>query len=280
MVGADLALATHMLADAYTDDKTQDELEEAIKDAIVAYAMAFIDPLLNKTFAKGIKETTQVITEPDRRDLNKFTHKQISKFYPRYMDMLNAASNRDEIRREVHSVSDTLWKRLDPSKLEPSRHAVYGTIQYNEPRSLGLFNYSKAVDPIMTHMMYLGINIRPLEDKMEINGETKKLTPKQYSDLGKELEKIPVKGMLQEVIDQKGYDDLDDATKKMLLQEIVSGTREMAKANFLATEDGTKIFSDLIDQMKVTEASISGVRKIPSEYGRFYTFLREEEIIE
>ena len=277
MVAADLALATHMLADAYTDDKTMDEHEEAIKDAMVAYGLAFVEPFVNRTFAKGVNETLTLVTNPERTDMGNFTMKQMNKFYPRLIDMVNDASGNNKIRREAHSVSDGFWKRFDPSKLEPMRHAVYGTIEMNDPRTFGVLNYKRAVDPIQTEMMKLGMNIRPLEDAMRLVGEKKKLTPEQYGKLGKELEKLPVKQWLQEVMDDSGYKETDDATKAMLLNRVITSSREIAVAKFRNTEEGKGIDIKLIEQLKITEASIRGIKKKPSKYGRFYEFLTEEE---
>ncbi|GAH01814.1 unnamed protein product, partial [marine sediment metagenome] len=232
----------------------------------------------NKTFTKSANELVTAVTNPERTNLRKFSERQLRKFYPRAIDMFNQSTGRDEILREVRNPIDGFWMRIKPDKLIPKRHNVYGTVQKRDPRAFAIMNQKISSDPIMDEMMKLGMNIRPLAEELQLGGETKKLTPEQYNKLGKELEKIDVKGMLQQIIDDPMYQESGDASfKASLLNNIIRDTRAIAKAQFMESEMGIPVTKQLIKQLLVTEAAIMGKLQKPHKVGRFYKFLNNKK---
>ncbi|TES90513.1 MAG: hypothetical protein E3J94_04945 [Desulfobacteraceae bacterium] len=276
-VGADLALALDMTHDLVMDEKTEDEFDEALKDTLVAFGVAFVEPFLNKTFTQSANEVAKFALQTERTDVWKFTEKQTRKFYPRLIDLTNQITQRDDVVREIRNPIDGFFAKFDPKRLPPKRHNVYGTIQRNDPRCLGIVSQKISDDPIMDEMMKLGMSVRPIPRKMLLAGESKKLTPQQYDKLCQGLEDEDIKGMLQSVMDTTGYkESTSDEFKTRLLNIIIRDTRLIAKAKFMASEFGVPVTKLLLQQLSITEAAMMGKLERPHKIGRFYKFLKKE----
>jgi len=277
-IGADLGLAYDMAKEYNLGDKTTDELDQAFDDIVAAVGLAFVEPFINKTFAKSANEIVTSLNDPESTNWSKFAEKQTRKFYPRFIDIANQATGRDDIMREVRDPIDGFWMRIKPDKLQPKRHSIYGTVEERDPRALGVLNKKISNDKVMDELMRLGMNIRPMPEKYSEFGESKNLEPKQYDKLCSYLTEFGTKELLEEIINDPVYQGIEDAeTKRTLyIQPIIAQSRAYAKAMFAMSEYGIPVTKELIQQLELTEAAIMGKLKRPHRRGRFYKFLDRE----
>ena len=273
-IGAGLAETGYRLQDLVTDDKTEDEFDDAMVDAVVAGGLAFLDPTLNRSFMQSLEGTVNLYYR-EGSNFGKWSAMQAKKFIPRDVDIINSVLDRDEYRKEIRGVGDQLLNSVWPKALPDKRHAVYGTPIKKEDAFIGMARSRKSDDPVMHELARVGVQAPPMDEEVRLQGETKRLTPQQYDKMTSYLQEMGLKETLAEVMESlEGVGD--DQFKASMYQRYISDARNMAKMKFLSSEFGLPVMDSLVKAMDMRALAIEGKKEKRNARTRFYRFLNEE----
>lgn len=233
-----LAADVHMAYDVYEQYKAGD-METEFSDVAAALVMAAVEPSVNSTWARGLLDLTHLF------DKN-VSMKQVKQTGLRAVEgMLPATTgwgwaqsefvSDDPYVREVNSMIDVIYKKLDPTKLIPKRDPIYGKPIEREDRWLHAVNKrTMTEDPVMLEMVRVGANIREPKDYLQQSKVRLDLTPKELDEYEEIYSKLPVKDVLTTIINSKGYQMIgDDKTKADILKSQVTKFREIAKKQYI-----------------------------------------------
>jgi hypothetical protein len=259
-----LSADLHMAMDVYDQYKDGD-MDTEFQDVIAAFVMAAVEPTINATWMKGMKDFMDVVTDPERskHKYKDLALKQVGSAIPAttLIDYINSEFGKDSYLREVHTLVDVLWKKLDSTKLLPKRDALYGEKKETENRWLhAVHKKTMTTDPATLEMVRIGADIQSPRDYLELDGVKLDLTPQKLDEFEEIYSKLPVKKVLNELVASPGYKAVkEDSTKAEMLKEIISEFRGAAKAKFMGKNP--QITQQLIDKIISKAHAIAGLRE-------------------
>jgi len=202
-IGADLSAAAkiHSWYNEDVEESGTSDLD-GVQDVMMAYLLAFTEPLMNKTVTKSMKEGMELLTQPERMNLSKWGLKQVGKFYPRLFDLAHSMVGANDVMREARTVAEQFWAKTVPSKAAPKRHIIYGEVVPRHDRVMGIINRSPmSQDPVLNRMLEVRCNVRKPSQK----GNSKRfgpweMTDAQYDEYNKRISESGMKESLTELV--------------------------------------------------------------------------------
>ena len=258
-----LALAAdfHMAMDVYAQYKAGD-MDREFEDVFAAFLSAAVEPTINATWMKGMKDFMEFIGDPEKskHKAKRVGLKLIEGMIPgtTMIDYINSEFGNDSYYREMHDLTDLLWKKLDSTKLLPRRCPIYGTPVPRENRWLhAVHKKTFTDDPVLLEMVRTGTNVKSPRDYLEEGGVKVRLTQKQVDQFEEIYSKFPVKDVLTRIVKSKGFQTIgDDATKSEVLRSVISEFRQAAKGLYLA--ENPEVTQELINKIVNRAQAIAG----------------------
>jgi hypothetical protein len=194
-IGANLSVAHELLEKAGNDP----ENTEMFDDYLAKSLMVLSDTIVNKTWAQGVLELLNAVSNPERFGWKKWALGRAQAMLPYGSALKNIQKASDPLLRELVEWEDVLWSVLDSSKMIPKRHPVYQTPMDAEPRALGLFRMKEqSKDPVLIELARVGANVEPLKRKQSFNGLKVELSKEEFDELGQINESLA--GQLREAL--------------------------------------------------------------------------------
>lgn len=211
------------------------EIPTAEADKIAAMiAMSVSKNLLSKTYASGITDVVQVITDPDRYG-ERYIQRLAGSAIPTGAAQIARVS--DPTMREVRSIIDG-WKARLPghSKDLPPRRNVWG-----EPILLGgglgpdiispIYTSQLKDDPVLDEVVRLKVPLRLPPKKIE----GIELSAEEYSDFVREAG-VPAKSLLDSIVSSPRYQRAPDSARQEIIEEVVRRWRKAARNKIIARD--------------------------------------------
>lgn len=226
------------------DDKHIKDFSEVVSSMILAIGGQIQD----KTFAKGIKETMQLVTEPDKMNLGKWSGNQLASFIPRAFDMGHELLGDSKAIREVNDFFDPFFSKFYPEGLPTKRHNIYGTPINKDPAYLGILNRRYSNDPVTHYLLKEGINIDAPSRSMSMADVNIELSDEQYQKYNDILESMNIKGELEQVIADPEFRSSPSVIQGEQIKSLVLAMREAAKGELFGVDNS--VDQDFIEKYK------------------------------
>lgn len=271
----------HMAYDVYQQYEAGD-LDREFKDVWTAGMSALVEPTLGATWMKGAKDFWTFAMDPEKSGhmLKQWTLQQAGSLLPgaTMADYVNSEFGEDTYQREVHTMMDVLWKKLDPSKLMQKRSELYGTPIERERRWGHVLNVkTMSDDPVHQAILANGVNLRKTRDYLEADGARVKLTPQDVNRFKEIYSQFPVKEVLTGIVTQPWFTDETKGDAKMrgdLIRNVISEFREAAKAVFRA--ENQRVHEELIRKTVRRAEAIAGYYYQPDATAALYHWRNRE----
>lgn len=254
--------------------------ETELSDVALALMTAFTNPLLEKTMLSSIKDATRVFSEPERMDWEKWTAKQGEKFIPysKGIDWAQTLANADNGElREVNSMLDLIYKKLDPSKL-PTYHDLFGDVVKREPRALGVLNArSRNKSKVVNEMIKVGAFQKRMPKSITFAGVPVELDDKQYVELQGYLKNQNLEKELLTLIEDPAWaENHSDDNKAGQISTMFSNMRKAAVAEYIEAHEAELEELVTLHWDKV-ETAVNGGKAQRDRKAALIKFIHEEK---
>lgn len=257
--------------------------EDDLAEVCFAFLTAFTSPLMEKTVAKSLKDTidavTTLATGDGRMKLDKYGRRQLEKFYPRALDIINDMRDADGgVLKESRDVIEGIMKRWVPEKATDMRHEIYGDVVHRVDRVAGVFNkrISKK-DPVLDMLLKSGSNVGAASYKgRDKFGQPWEFTPAQQTEFLRRISESGMKEHLQEkvkAIQESGM--TDDYLIGDMLKSAISDWRGIVRDQMLYFDDQPILTrEDIEKRMELKASAAIGEVHLQHKTARRYNWLK------
>jgi hypothetical protein len=264
------------LYDHYT---VPEEIDRDIDKLFKETLLAFSDPILNQHFMKSLKEGIDLAFGGELNKWEKVWFSQVNKLIP-FSSALDqtqrnvfddwvreTVTTMDLIRRKLHGIVPGIESPL------PKMHPVYGTPIRNYKKQIPWYEWESLagtnVMPItddkgLLTLLKFGVNIKPPDDKITIQGSTRPMSPEEYVVYNTAINELGIQEKLNQVVSSPAFERLsrDPIKTRQFLSSFVSQYREAAKAVFL--RDSPTAITEIRGQLERRVDALNGIYDAPN----------------
>jgi hypothetical protein len=235
IVGAEIAQqhAIYTNYKAYNQEHEEDfefvkNRNNEIDKLLLASVVSFTDMVFTR--AGGQNASDFIDTLRGKKIPKDLATEKINQLTPAFASFANRVSGNDDIMREVYNLSDGFFKRVDPSKLYPKRHPLFGTPLASKERMFGLLpTTEESNDAVATECLNVGANITPASNLLSKKGVSIELPGKEYDRWMELYSMSKPEETLSQIINSQFYKELPNkANKAKLITSAVSKLRLQA----------------------------------------------------
>lgn len=251
-----LGMWVGMIADAKTIASSN---EEGAGDMLQAASAAFLKNVVNKTWARSLSDLIETVEKIEKgrpatveRAWNKFLAGEAGKLIPQIIKSTRDLAGEREAK-EVWGFYDTLLSQVPIlNKDLPPRHDALGrpiTWESGFGSMVNPFVTSPGdLSPVDQAMFDLNMTIRPMR---KTYGSVE-LTDREYSELTGMVNDFGLEEILDGLVTSRGWDDMPDGVKTMMIKETIKKARDAARKRFASkpeirkrlTEDNLEALRD------------------------------------
>jgi len=263
-MAADFFMAVEML------EMAQDGVNDVdYNDAMGAFILCFVEPIVNSTWTKNAKDMFDMFANPERSEKSwkKFAVRQAEGLIPGTtgIDWINEAINQvtegEPYLRQVNSIVDLLWKKVDSSRLLPKRNTIYGTPMKRVNRWATAIRQTEMTDdPVLLETLRVGLNVRAPKDEIRlIPGAPIEVTPEKIDEYMQIYSQYPIKESLEKLINSPGYKrNQSDAEKAKWMRGIIGIYRAAARAEF--AKGNQELTDESVQKVRDHADAVRGLR--------------------
>ena len=277
-IAADLKMAMEIY-DLYEEDE---ELEDKFAELFAAVCMAFVEPTVNATFMRGMKDFLRLVMEPESpgfaEGMQRFSVGLFGRAIPgnTAIKWFHSEFTADEYFREVNTYMDQIWSMINPERLIIRRDPIFGEqVERTERFMHALRQNEMTLDPILLEMVKVGANVEPIRSKLEWEGHSHKITPRERERFYEIYESLKPREGLSRLINSPGYQTIHDMeTRADMLRNMIAEYRKVARAIFFGTDP--QRVADLRVTLERKQERMLGLRPSVHPSTSLYHFLRED----
>lgn len=262
-LAANLWNLTKLTAESVMAPAEEAHLHKSLEELAALALSAVTDPTLNKSFMQSSKQFVDAIMDPERSGARLLAG-TLEKFVPMGSLSSNYAGN--EHVTEFFDLMDSVYKKIDPTKLVDKRNTVTGKRLKDEsvPMSKGL---QASEDPVMHELAALGVSPKPFpktitrtrkKGAIEVQGELDREEYERLWDIYEQGVGQQAHEELKKTIEDQRYQRITDpGIKRRILLATISKGRKAAVQTFLA--EGPAVTAKMKQEFERQSAALRGL---------------------
>ncbi len=278
-IAADLKMAMDIY-DLYEEDE---ELEDKFAEVFAAVAMAFVEPTVNATFMRGMKDFLRLVMEPESpgfaEGLKRFSVDLFGRAIPTNtaIKWFRSEFTADEYFREVNTYMDQIWAMINPDRLIVRRDPIFGEkVERTERFMYALRQDEMTLDPVLLEMVKVGANVEPIRSTLEWAGRRQKITPRERERFYEIYESLNPREGLTRLINSPSYKNIGDLeTRATMIKDMISEYRKVARNEFFG-RDPVKV-QELRKRLELKQERMLGLRPSVHPSTSLYKFIKEDK---